>query len=456
MPLLHYLESKSFKLISEEFLHARKESRQKLCQIVLTGYTILMGIFGKKRIYLDYASTTPVSSASVRAMREAEKIMGNPSSIHEEGVEASRSLEDSRKRIAEELGCKAREIIFTSGITESNNLAILGLARKLEQGGGALADTHWVVGSIEHISVLDCFSEIERMEGKISYANPDSRGIISPESVSKLLCKETVCVSVGWANNEIGAIQPLSAIARTIRAHEEKSGTRIIFHSDAGQAPLYLSPHVHTLGIDLFSLGASKLYGPHGVGCLFTGNRAEIAPIILGGGQERGLRAGTENVSLAAGFAAAFQEASRERDTESRRIENLRNNFVREIVAQIPDVIVNGDIRYALPHILNISIPNINAEYLLLSLDRAGIALSTKSACKAGEKVSHVVEALERASRASPSEALPALRGPGTGGAKEGRAKNTLRFSLGRQTKETDLNKAIKALIKAVNHSASL
>ncbi len=416
-------------------------------------YTSDMFFFDTRRIYLDYASATPVSPDSVLAMRKAEKLIGNPGSIHEEGVEASRLLEDSRTRIARELGCKAREIIFTSGITESNNLAILGLARKLESGGRILAATHWIASSIEHVSVLDCFSEIERRGGKISFANPDSRGIISADTVAKLLRKDTVCVSTGWANNEIGVVTPLSSIARALHEHEEKNGTRIIFHSDAGQAPLYLSPHVHTLGVDLFSLGASKLYGPHGVGCLFVGGRAEIAPIILGGGQERGLRAGTENVSLAAGFAAALGEAAQERDVETKRIKKMRDDFAREILAHLPampahagqagisGVIVNGDLKHALPHILNISIPNINAEYLLLSLDRAGIALSTKSACKAGEKASHVISALERANRASSSEAF----------AKEGRTENTLRFSLGKDTTTGGLKKVLNELITAVH-----
>ncbi|MEK7132516.1 MAG: cysteine desulfurase family protein [Patescibacteria group bacterium] len=398
----------------------------------------------RRRIYLDYASTTPVSSVAIHAMRETEKITGNPSSIHYEGVQSSRSLENSRTKIARELGCKAREIIFTSGITESNNLAILGLARKLELEGTGLASTHWIVSSIEHASVLECFSEIERMGGKISYADPDARGIILPESVANLLRIETVCVSIGWANNEIGVVEPMSSIARMLRAHEERNGTRVVFHSDAGQAPLYLSPHVHTLGVDVFSLGASKLYGPHGVGCLYVNSRAEIAPIILGGSQERGLRAGTENVSLAAGFAAALEETRREREREAKRLKKMRDDFAREIVAHISGAIVNGDIssgggyasggRHCLPHILNISIPKINAEYAVLAFDRAGISLSTKSACKAGETVSHVVEAL---------------------GGNGWRAGNTLRFSMGRGTTQRALNKALKALLSIVPASQS-
>ncbi|MDO8561686.1 MAG: cysteine desulfurase family protein [bacterium] len=390
----------------------------------------------KKRIYLDYASTTPVSRVSLRALRAAESIVGNPSSIHEEGVLASRSLADSRTRIAAELGCKAREIIFTSGITESNSLAILGLARAMELKGANLAGTHWIVSAIEHSSVLEDFSEIERKGGRVSFADPDPRGIILPESVANLLCKETVCVSIGWANNETGVVQPLSSITRIIRTHEEKHGTRVVFHSDAGQAPLYRPPQAHTLGVDLLSLGASKAYGPHGIGCLYVNNRAELAPIILGGGQERGARAGTENVALAAGFAAALEEAGRTRQKESKRLKKMRDDFAREIVAQIPGALVNGSLDHLLPHMLNISIPNIDAEYLVLALDREGIALSTKSSCREGETASHVVAALERASRALPSEAS----------AKEGRARNTLRFSLGRNTTVGDMKRVLRVL----------
>src|SRR3989338_8742231 len=407
-----------------------------------------MKIFGRKRVYLDYASTTPTSPASLRAMREAGRIIGNPSSIHEEGVEASRSLEKSRTQVAAELGCKAREVIFTSGITESNNLAVLGLTRPLEisrhktltsQHKSGLYDksdlcglggTHWIVSGIEHASVLECFSDIERKGGRISYADPDPRGIILSETVAKLLRKETVCVSIGWANNEIGVINPLSSIARVIHAHEERNSTRVIFHSDAGQAPLYLAPQAHALGVDLLSLGGSKIYGPHGMGCLYANIRAGLAPIILGGGQERRLRAGTENVALAAGFVVALEEAGRLRAEESKRLKKMRDDFARENVAGIPGTIINGSLEHMLPHILNISIPNINSEYLLLALDRERIALSTKSSCSSGEKASHVVSAL---------------------GGPTWRAENTLRFSLGKDTKESELKRTIKILCAIVS-----
>ena len=397
-----------------------------------------MQLFGKHRIYLDYASATPLMQSAARAMREAEQLTGNPGSIHDEGVRASRSLQNSRARIARELGCKPREIIFTSGITESNNLAILGFARSLEMSCHenpasqhksdksdlcGLRGTHWIASAIEHSSVLECFAEIERKGGKISYAEPDSRGIISPESVAMLLRRETVCISVGWANNEIGVIQPLSSIARVIRAHEKKHGTRVIFHSDAGQAPLYLSATAHSLGVDLLSVGAAKLYGPHGIGALYVNGRAEPAPIFLGGGQERGLRSGTENVALAAGFAEAFECIARERATESKRLGLLCNELLRGLDAGIPGIIVNGDSKHALPHMLNISVPRVGGEYMTLSLDRAGIFISTKSACGEGtEKESHVIAAL---------------------GGEPWRAENSLRFSLGRDTTGSDVRQVV-------------
>ncbi len=395
-----------------------------------------MSIFGRRRIYLDHASTTPVSPAVLRAMHAAEGITGNPSSIHGEGVKAKRALEAARARVASELGCKAREAVFTSGITESNNLAILGFARKLELAGSGVRGTHWIVSSIEHASVLECFAEVERLGGDVSYADPDARGIITPVSVSRLLRTETVFVSIGWANNEIGVVQPLSAIAEAIRAHEERHRTKVIIHSDAGQAPLYRSPQVHTLGVDLLSLGGVKLYGPHGAGALFVGARAELAPVVLGGGQERGLRAGTENVALAAGFAEALAEAARLRAAETKRIAKLRDTLAKMLLAEIPGMVINGDLKHALPHMLNVSVPFIWSEYFVLALDRAGIAVSTKSACNeampAGRQGdasrSHVV--LRLAEAAAEGGEPPVWR-----------SEHTLRFSLGRGTSARDIGK---------------
>src|SRR3989344_6634803 len=381
--------------------------------------------FRRRRIYLDYASAPPVLPEAIAAMRKAERLVGNPGAIHSEAVAAKKSLEDSRARIASVIGCKAREILFTSGLTEANNLAILGYAKYLERTRRSLKGTHWLVSSIEHDSVLASFAEVERLGGSVSYVEPNERGIITPEAVAAALRKETVFVSVGWANNEIGTVQSLGKIAQTIR----KTHQNVVFHSDAGQAPLYLATLVHSLGVDLLALGGNKLYGPHGVGALYIG-KTELAPVLYGGKQERGMRAGTENVALAAGFATAFEIVAGERDAEAKRLRSLRDTLARGF-EKIPGLVVNGDLDNALPHMLNISFELRaasfkTAEYITLALDAKGIAISTKSACREGEEIrSHIVAAL---------------------GGPAWRAENTLRFSLGRDTSRQDIEAVVKIM----------
>ncbi|MDR3571550.1 MAG: cysteine desulfurase family protein [Candidatus Pacebacteria bacterium] len=393
------------------------------------------------RVYLDHASATPLLHEAAEAMREAEKLVGNPGAIHAEAVAAKNALNDARERIALLLGVKARELVFTSGLTEANNLAIVGFARRMLVDGfsgqgrtlsGSLDGTHWIVSAIEHSSVLECFSEIERLGGSVTHVSPNEKGIITPESIVAVLKPETVFVSVGWANNEIGSVQPLGKIAQAIRLHEEKHGTRVIFHADAGQAPLYEPTVAHSLGVDLLSISASKLYGPHGVGCLYLSNRTNVAGVVLGGKQERELRAGTENVALAVGFAAAFELVARERHDESKRLKTLRDALARELSENTPGLVINGDLKHALPHMLNISIPDIHSEYLTLALDHEGFAVSTKSACNEGQKASHVVEAL---------------------GAELWRAENTLRISLGRATTRKEITHFRETFSRLLSHA---
>ncbi|MBI4133066.1 cysteine desulfurase, partial [Candidatus Uhrbacteria bacterium] len=382
-----------------------------------------------------------------------EKLVGNPGAIHREAVEAKKSLEDSRARIAVLLGCKAREIIFTSGLTEANNLAIVGYAKWLERTRRSLKGTHWIVSSIEHDSVLESFAEVERMGGIVTHIRPDGRGLILPEVLEKTLRPETVFVSIGWANNEIGTIQPLAKIARVIREHENNTSLtcvhksdlcgcaeRVVFHSDAGQAPLYLATVVSSLGIDLLALGANKLHGPHGIGALYISKRTSLVRMMAGGAQERGLRAGTESVALAAGFAAAYERVAHERERESKRIRILRDDLAQRLM-RIPGVEINGDQKETLPYMLNVSIPpkpelsERTSEYLALALDARGIAVSTKSACREGEESrSHVVDAL---------------------GGGEWRAQNTLRFSLGRDTTASDIVRCAKVLTNVLSQKDS-
>jgi cysteine desulfurase len=281
---------------------------------------------------------------------------------------------------------------------------------------------------------------VECLGGIVTHVEPDGRGIVDSARVARALRHETVFVSVGWANNEIGVIQPLADIARAIRSHEHANGTRVLFHADAGQGPLYKTPYVHTLGVDLFSLGSGKLYGPRGVGALYVSNRAELAPLILGGNQERGMRAGTESPALAAGFAEAFAAIASERAREARRLAKLRDALARDILRAIPGAVLNGDLAHALPHMLNVSIPQISGEYLVLSLDRRGISAATKSACEEGAAESHVVAALI----------------PGEVGKESWRAANTVRFSLGRDTSERDVRRVRHILSDVVARSAGM
>ncbi len=386
----------------------------------------MIQFFKQKRVYLDYASAPPVRAEAEAAMREAAHLVGNPGAIHREAVEAKKSLQHSRERIARMLEVKARDVVFTSGLTESNNLAILGFARQLERTRRSLEGTHWVVSAIEHSSVLACFAEVERLGGTVTHLDPDERGLITSAAVQSVLKAHTVFVSIGWANNEIGTVQPLRDIAATLRAYEKAQGSEIIFHTDAGQAPLYLSTTAHSLGVDLIALGSNKLYGPHGIGALYRSHRVHLAPVLFGGPQESGLRAGTENVALAAGFATACECAARERESEAKRLRAMRDSLARAILAEVPEVIVNGDMQHAMPHMLNISVPDISSEYLALALDARGFALSTKSACREGEEsLSHVVAALPVGRQVSGGEAWAAA--------------HTLRISLGRETRPRDL-----------------
>lgn len=385
------------------------------------------------RTYLDHASATPVRPEARAAYEKASGLVGNPGSIHAEGRRAAAELNDSREIIAAELGCKARDIVFTSGLTEANNLAILGFARSRMHSSMSLAGTHWITTSIEHPSVLECFAALERMGASVSHLDPGAGGLIPIKQLAAALRKETVFISIGWSNSEIGTVQPLREAAAVVRKHEKQHRTTVALHSDAGQAPLYLAPQVHTLGVDLLSLGSGKLYGPRGVGALYVGKRADLAPVVIGGGQERGLRAGTETPALAAGFAAALAADGRERGREAKRLAALRDFLARALTERIPGIVLNGDLASALPHMLNISIPDSNGEYVVLALDRAGIAVSTKSACSEG--------------RASESHVVAALIGDDP---RRWRAENTLRISLGLDTSERDVERCARELARIV------
>ena len=385
-----------------------------------------------KRIYMDYAGATPLDPRVYKAMLPYfGKKFGNPSSIHAEGVLAKKALETARRSVAGILQARADEIFFTSSGTELNNMAILGIvaetatadSRGLHADLRRNSEMHFITTAIEHSSVLECFRELESRGAKVDYAQVRENGIVEPNTIAKLLRPETVLVSVGYANNEIGVIQPIRKISKVIRAHNLKT----FFHSDGSQAPLYLDCNTDRLGVDLMTLDGHKMYGPKGVGILFVRRGTPLTPIIFGGGQERGLRSATENVALIVGISRALEIASSLRKKESTRLAILRDYFHSDVLKNIrtSNLIVNGDMKERLPNNLNISIPGTDTEFLLLKLDAEGIAVSTKSSCLGTEGGSYVVRAL---------------------GGGEARALSTLRFSFGRQTTKKDIDTVIKKL----------
>lgn len=389
-------------------------------------------MFGKKRIYLDYAAATPISKGAFAEQKKANRLSANPSAIHKDGIDAKASLEGSRKIIASTLGCRARDVLFTSGGTEANNLAILGFARTLEEKGTQINKTHWITTKIEHPSVLECFKEVEKRGASVTYLPVNSNGVIKPDVLENQLKANTVFASIGWANSEVGTVQPLHALSKVLRANKSK----VVFHSDAGQAPLYLTSIVHGLGVDLLTLDSGKLYGPRGIGALYKEGSIEISPILFGGSQEYGFRPGSENISAAAGFAYATQEAFKKRKDETVRLNKIRNFFIGEMEKNIEGAIINGSRKLTLPNVVNISIPNIDSEYIALALDRIGISISTKSSCLEGEEdESHVVKALD---------------------GEDWQAKNTLRFSFGNETAKADIISAYRELKIAIEKYRNL
>lgn len=384
----------------------------------------------KKRVYLDHAAATPVCTEAQRAYRHASALYGNPSALHAEGVHASETLETARAQVAELLQVKAHDMYFVSGGTEANNLALLGSVRAL---GRTHKTIHVVTSIIEHPSVLEPLRALEREKHiALSYVAPGIDGVIRPEALVSACTPDTRLVSIGFANSEIGVIQPLRTLIQALK----KTYPDIMVHSDAGQAPLYEAVHIHTFGIDMLALDSGKLYGPRGVGALYIKRETPCVSVMYGGSQEGGFRPGTENVALASGFGVACVEVQKRRARERARAEVLKKYLVDAVLKH--NGVVNGGSN-ALPHILNVSFKDIDPEYFVAYCDARGIALSTKSACleKKGEKASHVVQAL-----CSQHELW--------------RAFSAVRFSWGRGTTKKDIDALIKILPDAILASARM
>ena len=390
-----------------------------------------------KKTYLDNASTTPADKKVLEAMKKYwNKDFGNPSSIHSMGVKAKKVLQNSRETIARSLNAHAREIIFTSGGTEANNLAIFGVVKKqLMQG----KKVHAITTEIEHSSVLESFKELQRIGCEISFLKVDAEGLVNPKDLRELITERTAIISVGYANSEIGIVQPIKEIVKEIRYKRKEFGREKIaipyLHLDASAALQYENSNVEELGADLITLDAQKIYGPKGIGALFVRDGVEMEATIFGGGQEGNKRSGTENIPLIAGFAKAVEINDRSKIKERARVAKLRDEFFDSVKKFVPTAIVNGSRESRLPNNINISIPKQDGEMMVLRLDEAGIICSAASACASGSGVSEVVKIIAEASGASASEI-------------EDRAKSTLRFSLGRQTRRADILKLLTILPK--------
>ena len=337
------------------------------------------------RIYLDHAATTPIRNEVVAVMLPYfSDVAYNASSVHAEGRAARAALDDARDRVARVLGAKRNEIVFTASGSESDNLAILGAARALREHG-----RHIVSTVVEHHAVLHAL-DVLRDEGfEITLLPVDERGVVSVAAFEAALRPDTILASVMYANNEIGTIAPIDALAAIARAHG------VLFHSDAVQAPGYLPLDVRTLGVDMLSLAAHKFYGPKGVGILFARKGVALRSMIVGGSQEFGRRAGTENVAAAVGAARALELAEGERLEASAAVGKLRDGFEADLRRRIPGLRVNGIGAPRLPNHLSIAIPGGDAESILMQLDLAGVAVSSGSACTSGSiEPSHVAAAI--------------------------------------------------------------
>ncbi|MDL1909205.1 cysteine desulfurase [Chloroflexi bacterium CFX6] len=328
-------------------------------------------------IYLDYSATTPVDARVLEAMTPYfTASFGNPSSVHRFGQGAEAAVESARETVARVLNCRADEIIFTSCGSESDNLAIRGAAYAMREKTGA----KWILASrAEHPAVTKTLLHLEKYDGfLIEWLDVDERGRVAPEVVSKAICDNTALVSVMYANNEIGTINPVRDLAELCRERQ------ILFHTDAVQAAAYLPIDVQELGVDMMSLGAHKFHGPKGVGALYVRKGTPLVPHLTGGGQEFGLRAGTQNVPYIVGFAEALRLTDEEREKRIAHVEPLRDRIIGTVLETIPDSRLTGDMDSRLPHHASFVFKDVDGNLLLTLLDAAGFACSSGSACKTG------------------------------------------------------------------------
>ena len=380
-------------------------------------------------VYLDYSATTPVDPRVLEAMIPYfSASFGNPSSVHRYGQVAEAAIDSARETVARVLNCRSDEIVFTSCGSESDNLALRGAAYAMREKTGA----KWILAArVEHPAVTKTLAHLEKYEGfVIEWLDVNESGAVTAEVVSKAICSNTVMVSVMYANNEIGTINPIKGIAAVCRANN------IPFHTDAVQAAAYLSVDVEELGVDMMSLGAHKFYGPKGVGALYVRKGTPLVSQLTGGGQEFGLRAGTQNVPYIVGFAEALRLVNEEREARAQHARLLRDRIIGTVLEAIPDSRLTGDAASRLPHHASFVFKDVDGNLLLTLLDAAGFACSSGSACKTGNP--------------EPSEVMNAL------GFSREWGLGSLRVTLGKDTQRQDVEEFLGALPNLVDQARKL
>lgn len=373
-------------------------------------------------LYVDHAATTPMRPEVAEAMRPYEGDMfGNPSGVHGIARRAKDALEEARERVAQLLGCEPLEVVFTGGGTESDNLAVKGAALASGRRGGV------VTVATEHEAVLQSAEFLSRLGCPVTIVDVDENGLVAPEAVAAAVTGETAVVSVMWANNETGVIQPVSEVAAAVR---RISGS-VVVHTDAVQAAV--SEDVTADGLDLLTIAGHKLGGPKGVGALIVRSGVPLEPVIHGGGQELGRRSGTHNVAGAVGLATALESAVADRDRFRRDVGEARRRFEERLTSKLADVVINAPEDRRLVQHSHVHIPGIRNETVLIRLDRAGVAASAGSACQSGAS--------------SPSHVLTAM------GMTPEQARECLRFSFGWTTRPEDGDELADAVVAAVEGS---
>jgi cysteine desulfurase len=391
----------------------------------------------KKKIYLDYAGATPIDKRARRALAfYEENFFANGSAIYKSGVQARNIIEESRNKIAKLINAHSDEIILTSSGTESDAMAILGTVKDWRIKNKNKIP-HIITTKIEHPAVLENCRMLEEDGVELTYISVNKEGIVDLEELKDSLRENTILVSVMYANNEIGTIEPIEEIAKIIRHFRKEQKSQFpLFHTDACQAMNYLyTENIEKLGVDMMSFNSSKIYGPKGIGALYKKRGIEISPLYKGGGQEFGLRSGTESLPLIASFREAFVLTNKIKEKESKRLIKIRDYGIKKLLSLSQKtgykIILNGDKVNRLPNNINISITSISSELLVIELDAKGIEVSEKSAChSADDNGSYVIKAIRKICK------------------RDGEEEGSLRISLGRQTIKKDMDILVKELGK--------